>query len=407
MTGSPAAPATASLHSLRTHDGATVSGVLHRPPNSSTVVSIMHPRQDSTQHPLVREFLDRGYAVWTQNSRSVNNDLTLIHEEALLDVAAGQCFLRDQGFEARLTLGHSGGGALFAYYYEQSGLTPADRENTAPSGRPVDLAGADMPAASGAIFMAPHPGQGRLLERLIDGSVTDEADPTSCNEALDPFDPRNGFAEPPNSSTYSTQFIDTYRRAQRERVARLDEHARTLIAESAAAAREFEESHRTRDKRSSLVTPIMTIYRTDADLRTVDLSLDPNDRPYGSLYGRRPDHSNYGLAGFARLCTAESWLSTWSANTSRADFLRCAPSVSVPTLLIELTGDQACFPADARAMHNAFGTEDKTHVSVPGRHFGTPLKKGMPSGAALAAAEIEQWLAARFPAHSDALAAAN
>jgi hypothetical protein len=44
-------------------------------------------------------------------------------------------------------------------------------------------------------------------------------------------------------------------------------------------------------------------HRTDADLRSVDLSIDPNDRPYGSLVGHRPDLTNYGLLGFGRLST--------------------------------------------------------------------------------------------------------
>ncbi|OUC77033.1 hypothetical protein CA982_19415 [Gordonia lacunae] len=45
-----------------------------------------------------------------------------------------------------------------------------------------------------------------------------------------------------------------------------------------------------------------------------------------------------------------------------------APGVRVPTLFVELTGDQACFPEDAVAMVNA----------------------------SLAAAEIGGWLAQRF-----------
>jgi hypothetical protein len=86
------------------------------------------------------------------------------------------------------------------------------------------------------------------------------------------------------------------------------------------------------------------------DPRTVDLSLDPSERPYGSLFGKRPDLINYGLTGFGRLTTPEAWLSTWSGLSSNADFVRCAPGVTVPTLFIELTGDQAAFPADSRRL---------------------------------------------------------
>jgi hypothetical protein len=60
------------------------------------------------------------------------------------------------------------------------------------------------------------------------------------------------------------------------------------------------------------------VFRTDADPRTVDLSLDPNERPYGSVFGQRPELIDYGLVGFGRLTTPEAWLSTWSGLASRA-----------------------------------------------------------------------------------------
>src|SRR3954452_1573673 len=123
-------------------------------------------------------------------------------------------------------------------------------------------------------------------------------------------------------------------------------------------------------------------------MRSVDLSLDPYERPYGSVFGRRPDLTNYGLLGFGRLSTPDAWLSTWSVNSTNADFLRCAPGVSAPTLLVELTGDQACFPDDIRQMAAALGADDLSTGRVRGTHFGGAITQGEPSGAGLAAAEI-------------------
>ncbi len=137
------------------------------------------------------------------------------------------------------------------------------------------------------------------------------------------------------------------------------------------------------------------MFRTDADPRTVDLSLDPSERPYGSLFGKRPDLINYGLTGFGRLTTPEAWLSTWSGLSSNADFVRCAPGVTVPTLFIELTGDQAAFPADSRRMIDALGAEDLTTATVRGLHFGGPIAKSEPTGNELAATEIISWLSKR------------
>lgn len=386
-----------SAHELTTLDGAKVSGVLRALPGADTVVSIMHPRMDTTHHVLVPELVARGFAVWTQGTRSPNNDLNLIHEQALLDVAAGQVFLREKGFSARVTVGHSGGGTLFAFYHQQAGLPPERRLTAAPSGRPVDLASADLPAPDGAVFLAPHPGQGALLQRLIDPSVADESDPLSVLPDLDPFSAANGFAPPPSSSAYSADFIERYRTAQAARIARIDAEARARVALAAEARARFKTTQDPADRRASLAPRILTIYRTDADLRFVDLSLDPNERPYGSLFGRRPDLTDYGLVGFARLVTPEAWLSTWSANTSNASFLRCAPGVRTPSLFVELTGDAACFPDDAKAMVAALGAEDVEHRQVPGTHFGGPLRPGEPTGASLAAAEIGEWLSARFP----------
>ncbi|WP_040840474.1 hypothetical protein [Nocardia brevicatena] len=385
-----------SVHELATADGAKVSGVLRTLPGARTVVALMHPRQDLTHHVLVPELLARGYAVWTQGTRSPNNDIALVHEQAVLDVAAGQVFLRGKGFDHVVTLGHSGGGTLFAFYHEQAGAAPEDRLTKTPAGRRVDLAGADMPLPDGAVFLAPHPGQGALLLCSIDPSVVDEADPLSVDPALNPFDPANGFAEPPHSSSYSPEFVERYRTAQRERVARIDAAARERVAEATAARRRFEETGDSADRRASLAPRVLTVYRTDADLRSTDLSLGPNERPYGSLFGRRPDLTDYGLVGFGRFCTPDAWLSTWSGLSTNAEFVRCAPGVTAPSLFVELTGDQACFPEDASRMVRALGSSDKTHTRVAGTHFGGPITDGAPTGATLAAAEIGEWLAERF-----------
>jgi hypothetical protein len=392
----PAATVT-TVHELSTADGATVNGVLATVPGASTVVCLAHPRQDTTHHALVPLLLRTGVAVWTQGTRSVNNDLTLVHEQALLDVAAGQVFLRERGFESIVPLGHSGGGTLFAFYLEQAGLAPADRIRTTPGGRPIALAEADMPPADGVVFLAPHPGQGRLLSNCVDPSVADESDPLSVVPELDPFNPANGFAEPPGSSSYGEEFLARYRAAQRDRIARIDAVARIHLARTAAARAEFTKSHRAADRRRALAPRVLTVFRTDADPRTVDLSLDPSERPYGSVFGTRPDLINYGQVGFGRLTTPEAWLSTWSGLSSNADFVRCAPGVTVPTLFVELTGDQAAFPADSRRMIDALGATDLTTTTVRGLHFGGAITTGEPTGNELASEEIATWLAKRFP----------
>jgi hypothetical protein len=72
--------------------------------------------------------------------------------------------------------------------------------------------------------------------------------------------------------------------------------------------------------------------------------------------------------------------------------MRCAPGVTVPTLFIELTGDQTAFPADARQMSGALGAKDLTIATVRGLQSGGAIVEGEPTGNELAATEIIAWL---------------
>lgn len=384
-----------TVHQLKTFDGAVVHGVLHRLPGSSAVIAFVHPRQQLTHHPMVSYFLTAGLSVWTQDTRSPNNDINLVHEQALLDVAAGQVFLRDAGFGTVLAFGHSGGGALFAYYLEQAGLDPQLRVDVTPAGRPIALSAAQMPVPDLAVFLAPHPGQGVVLRHCIDPSVVGANDPHSVTPEFDLFDPANGFAPPGVSSSYSADFVAAYRAAQLRRIEHIDMLAREHAAEATAARVRYAASQDPRDRRDSLVPRLITTYRTDADPRYVDLSLDANDRHYGSLFGRRPDLTNYGLVGFGRLTTPDAWLSTWSALSSNSNFEQCAAGITVPSLYIEFSGDAAAYPADADRMFAAIRSADKTRVRVRGQHFGQALREGEPTGYELAADAITPWLAGR------------
>lgn len=196
-------------------------------------------------------------------------------------------------------------------------------------------------------------------------------------------------------SYYLGAFLEEYRAAQRERVARIDAVARNHLLRAAEARDRHRRTGLAADRRETIAPRIIAVYRTDADPRTLDLSLDPNERPYGSVFGRRPDLTNHGLVGFGRLSTAEAWRSTWSGLSSNTDFIRCAPSVTVPVLLIELTGDQAAFPGDTRSMVDSLGAADLTHVAVRGTDFGGPIAKGEPAGHDLAGHQIRAWLEKR------------
>lgn len=394
-------PYTVKPHALRTADKQRTLGFLYtQTGQEKTVVCLMHPREFSGTPYLVPDVFDAGCACWVQAPRSIGNDLRLEHEVALLDVAASMVHLRKLGFERVVLLGLSGGAGLYAFYTQQALRAPAERLATTPGGRPVKLAEADMPAPDALIFVSPHPGQGKLLMNCIDASVIDENDPLSVDATLDPFDPANGFAQPPASSSYAPEFVTRYRAAQRARVERIDAKAKSLLRTRAQARKEMKQlpegaSVPAALRRQVAHTPILPVWRTDADLRCWDLSLDPSDRDVGTLWGQDPYTSNLGSVGFARLVTPESWLSTWSGLSSNASFEKCGPELHLPTLMLEYTGDQAAFPSDMDAIFDSLGSTDKTREKVRGNHHGMALTEGEESGQAVIGRSIQHWLQAK------------
>lgn len=383
---------------LRTADNAAITGSLYVKGAPDTVVCVMHPREFMACHYLIPDILESGCAAWSQGSRSVGNDMRLEHEVALFDVTAGVNFLRDAGFKRIVLLGNSGGASLYSLYVQQSALDPSRRLERTPGGRPTRLDGLTMPHVDGVIFVAPHPGQGMLLMGCIDPSVADERDPLSVDLTLDALDRRNGFAAPPLSSKYSPEFLDRYRTGQRERVARLDVVARELISARMAARKRGKEVDDAAMRRMGNHTPIMTVWRTDADPRCFDLSIDPSDRGYGSLWGKDPLVSNYGAVGFARNCTPEAWLSTWSGLSSNAALAKTAPAIEQPTLLVEYTGDPSTFPSTTRQIYDAIRTSAKAHVRIRGDHHGRALAAGEEPGRYVAGRAIAEWLRSQFMA---------
>jgi hypothetical protein len=381
---------------LRTADGAATNGFLYRRTATNTVVCIMHPREFLATHYMIPPLLEGGHSVFTQTPRSVGNDLRLEHETALLDVAAGIAFLRGAGYENVILLGNSGGSGLYCFYNQQSLLAPERRLTRTPAGRPVPLPNAHLPIVDWLVLLSPHPGQGKLLMNAIDPSVTDEGDPFSVEPALDPFSVENGFRTGAESSRYTPEFVARYREAQRARVARLDAQAVERVEERTAARKRAKNTGARTDRARAAYQSVMTIWRTDADLRCWDLSLDRSERSYGSLWGSDPYASNYGSVGFARLCTPESWLSTWSGRSSNASLDRCVLAIEQPTLMVSYSGDQALFPSDADAIFEAIGTSDKTRLSFRGNHHGQPLEPGERSGREQAGVAISDWLAERF-----------
>lgn len=388
-----------AVHPLPTSDGAQVIGCLHALGGEKTAVFIMHPRELLISHYLVPYLVKAGYACWVQGPRTVGNDLRLEHETALYDVEAGVTQLRALGFRRIVMLGNSGGAGLFAFYNQQSLAAPETRLERTPGGRPTNLAKAALPPVDGFVLVAPHPGQGKLLQAALDPSVTDEKDPFGADPALSPFERANGFRPAEEGgATYAPAFVERYRAAQTARVARIDAFARELLEAKQRGSKAVKAGGATPlQEMQAAYGAIFEVWRTDADLRCFDLELDPSDRKWGTVWGAKPLVSNVGSVGFARVCTPESWLSTWSGLSSNASFEKCGPAMAQSVLQIEYSGDNTVFPGDAEAIFATLSSRDKQRTRVRGNHHGQALAPGEPLGQDAAAGHIVEWLRARFP----------
>jgi len=356
-------------------------GILYIPAKGKprTVVIMAHPRADFSTHYSIPYWVEAGFAAFGFNTRYLNNDAMMLHENLLLDLAAGIRYLREEeGFEKIVMLGNSGGGSLFAYYESQARTSAGNRVKAPPGGGPPDLNKFELPAADGYIALAAHPGQGMVLMSCLDAAVVDESDPLASDPALDMYDERNGFQPPPAVSRYTTEFVARYRAAQIARCARIDAIARRHIAEASSGraamrASDFTASNadsRNHVARRAMAPTYMVVYRTQANLNYLDLSIDPSERAVGSIISPRPDLANYSPFGLGRIVTPDAWLSTWSGLSSQAKMASNLPNVKVPTLVVGANGDQDIFNSDVHDEFAASGATDKTLAFIEGAdHF--------------------------------------
>jgi pimeloyl-ACP methyl ester carboxylesterase len=396
---------------LIAEDGAQSQGLLyHRPAGIGRIgVHLMHPRTDQSRNYNIPKLVEAGCVVLARGSRSVNNDSDTVHEELLLDVAAGIAALRERGVDYVVLLGNSGGAPLAALYQAQASTDPAERAAPDRSITRVDLRSATLPPADGFVSIGGHLGEGTTLGRLIDGSVIDEHDRLSTDPALDIYDPRNGFRLPVATTRYSVDFVETVRAAQLARVAHIDALARDAL-DAASAARATlddlapqppEAPSRLWLERRAADRSYLVVHRTIADPALLDLTIDPDDRLAGGFDAHpRPDLQNFRQAGFAHLLSPRAWLSTWSALSSHARMLDCVAQISVPTLIVHYAGDIFCRLADARALADACRAVDKELVILGhADHYGRQITADGKIGARLEDGPdtVVRWLMSRFP----------
>lgn len=378
---------------LEASDTAMSFGALYRPPGrySRTVVYLTHPRAEFSRHYVVPGLVSAGFAVYCHNSRYLNNDVDMVHERLLFDIAAGIRYLRHQGYERIVLLGNSGGGSLLSFYQSQAERAPAERLRHTPGGEPIDLEAEEMPAADVYIATAAHLGEGRFMLNVLDPAVVDESRPEISDPDWDMYAEHNGYRPFPEPSSYDGAWLQEYRERQRERCRRLDTVAREYLAEQSGYRGQmrqpdfgaYEATRREEITRRSRLWRYMVIYRTLANPAYLDPTIEPNHRRMGSIFAPAdPIVGNYGPGGLARIMTPRGWLSTWSGLSSQADLPDTIGDVTVPTLIVYAHGDSDIFPSEQQEIFERAGAVDKQLVPLEyADHYLNPVG---PEGAELA-----------------------
>lgn len=323
-----------------------IFGAYEEPDRSTrrTAAIVMHPTSNFMGHYLITPLAERGIACMGLNSRYAGSDVVLQMERVIQDLGAGVRYLRENGYERIVLIGNSGGAALVSFYQAQAeNLTVTHT----PAGEVINLVPDDLPPADAIVLCAAHAGRSRLMAEWIDPSVTDEHDPVATDPVLDCYNPANG---PP----FSKDFLTRFRAAQIARRDRIEAWCRERLAEL-------------RKTPGGSQNEAFIVHRTHADPRMVDLALDTNDRPPGSIWGD-PSAVNRAANAMGRFTTLTAFLSQW-AGCSHADGPDNLARTSVPVCLFDHTGDASTFPSTIRLWQQAFGVRGETHALKGGNHY--------------------------------------
>ncbi|KAJ9612975.1 hypothetical protein H2200_002916 [Cladophialophora chaetospira] len=294
------------------------------------VFMLCHHSADFSNHYLSGPLAHRGFGVLGYGIRYRQMEEKFVLERALDDIAAGTKWLVENTSMKKLVfIGNSGGGSLMAAFQAKAEKDPS-------------LKGGDA-----FIFLNAHPGRPEAITMYLDPSVLDEDDPAKRDPSLDMYNKANG---PP----YSEEFQKRYREAQRQRNHRITAWAKSELK---------------RLNEAGIADRIFSVNRTFADLRFLDMTIDPSEREPNVCFYGDPEKANNGVGLLARACTIETWLSMWSLEESKARFELTASTFSLPTMVIQSTADVGVFPSNAQHIYDMVGSKDKKLEFIPGEHF--------------------------------------
>jgi dienelactone hydrolase len=343
--------------------------------DSDTAFVAMHPIGSPGYLPAFSQLARSGFHVVACGTRYTTGDAGLQMENALLDLAACVRDAKERlGYRRIILAGWSGGGSLMAGYQAE-----AERRTITETaaGEPTPLADTELIPADGLMLMAAHRSRHRLLSDFLDPSISDEDRPKDRDPELNIYDPAN-----PNQAPYSPAYVTRYRAAQRARNARITARALAELDDMRRAGRDQDES-------------CFVVHGTMADPRWVDPTVDPNDRRPGWSYLGEPRVANDGPAGLARFCTTRGWLSQWSLSHAQVDAVDAAPRITVPTLVVANSADDAVPAEHPRDFFAALPSGDKEFHEITGANHYFSGKGAQLSHLDEAALIVRRWFAER------------
>jgi hypothetical protein len=326
---------------------------------------IVHPMSNFHGHHMLEPVAERGIPIIGLNTRYGGNDAGVIFENCLIDVGAAIRYAREVlGWKKVILSGFSGGGPLVAMYQAQAEHPTI---TATPAGDAPDITKAGLQPADAVFLMASSQSRSDILLHWIDPSLTDERDADSMDPEL------NLYAEG-RTLPLDRAWVAKYREAQRARMQRIDDW---VVAELA------------RLRARGIQDRAFLVYRTVADPRLVDITLDPSDREPGSIYGE-PRAANEATGPMGRFTSLCAWLSTWSPNHSNAEGTRNIAKVSVPVGILCLTADQGALECDSVALRDAAPQNLVSYFEIKGAdHYFV----GQPEGPDQAGDIIKGWVA--------------
>ncbi|WP_334162525.1 hypothetical protein [Phenylobacterium sp.] len=324
-----------------------------------------HYNVDFSEHYIAPYIAGRGFGFLGWNTRYRGFEDQFLLEHAILDIGVGMRWLRDQGVETIIILGNSGGGSLMGAYQGEA-ISPTMTELLPEAARE---AYASLPKADLYVSLNAHQGRPEVLTDWMDASVVDEFDPVPTDPELDPFSEAN---KPP----YSPEFIAKYRAAQKARNQRITDWAKAELKRLNEAG--------TPDR-------LFPMFRCWGDLRMMDGTIDPSDRPTPMCYRGHPAVANR-TPSIGRANNLKTWLSMWSLETSKCQGKPHLQKFELPSLVVQGMADTGVFPQDARDIHAFIGSKDKTLELIPGAHY----FEDSPEVRNTAASLVCDWARARF-----------